>query len=459
MYRLDELIANVSKKHQIQKSDIKEASGGIRQINFNDAQNAEKVVETFLEVCGEQKHTITPHSGRYHFQIGVACDNDPATAGIHAKMLLDAATIEGQRREKTNEVATSIIFISHDVYEHLPSHIQDYYRAMQKVQQISAHLRFSIDFRRCFVISPIGEPESEVRNQADYVYNNFIKPACDSAGYRPVRADMMTSRKMVPEMMESLETAYLVLAYLGYPKPSWNSNVMLEVGFRLATGQPMVFLRDRTTGEKEDPLPFDLKDDRCTALPRFDDKIEDEDRAAYVKTIRLQMKEAAPETYAWKSPHPFAAIEIHTDDHEKNRYIECSDDLEELFEFTQIAGTKLQIVIDHLLSKMPEYQRDPFLKEQADLVAQLNMGANPYTNEKIKIEASVPIVFEQHEKYAGRAFLPVIMRHSSYGNTLRLRVIYLDVTDVAEKKGEFFVSKLAGSDLLKLDDKHATTSR
>jgi len=53
-----------------------------------------------------------------------------------------------------------------------------------------------------------------------------------------------------------------------------------------------------------------------------------------------------------------------------------------------------------------------------------------------RMHATVPIVFEKHATYHGRAFLPIIIKHSfsKMTNTLRLSVIYMDVTEITEKK-------------------------
>ena len=41
----------------------------------------------------------------------------------------------------------------------------------------------------CFVIAPIGEPESDTRKRSDQVLQYIIRPAVESFGYKAVRAD------------------------------------------------------------------------------------------------------------------------------------------------------------------------------------------------------------------------------------------------------------------------------
>ena len=43
--------------------------------------------------------------------------------------------------------------------------------------------------KTCFVISPIGDPDSDTRKRADQVLKHVIRPAVSTCGYKAVRAD------------------------------------------------------------------------------------------------------------------------------------------------------------------------------------------------------------------------------------------------------------------------------
>lgn len=45
--------------------------------------------------------------------------------------------------------------------------------------------------KKCFVIGPIGEPDSDIREQADAVLEYIIQPALRDMGIEAVRADKM----------------------------------------------------------------------------------------------------------------------------------------------------------------------------------------------------------------------------------------------------------------------------
>src|SRR5262249_61685812 len=97
----------------------------------------------------------------------------------------------------------------------------------------------------CFVISPLGPERSSVRKRADYVLETSIQPACERAGYDAVRADGGVGRDIVMGTTTALQNAPMAVAYLG-PTPEavpgsregtgcWNANVMIEIGYRLAS--------------------------------------------------------------------------------------------------------------------------------------------------------------------------------------------------------------------------------
>src|SRR5271157_3225727 len=114
--------------------------------------------------------------------------------------------------------------------------------------------------RVCFVISPMGDDNSPVRSRADYVLKTYIEPACQMAGYQAVRADQGVGRDIVAGVNTALQNAPMCIASMGStPECStascsgtafWNANVMIEVGYRLASRLPLIFLCDRDSGGK-----------------------------------------------------------------------------------------------------------------------------------------------------------------------------------------------------------------
>ncbi len=113
-----------------------------------------------------------------------------------------------------------------------------------------------------------------------------------------------------------------------------------------------------------------------------------------------------------------------------------------------IPGTKLEPVVEHLMSKMPEIQRQPFSKTNYLISRLVSPDIFPDTSIK-NVVAEIPIVFADHKKFRGRAFLPIIHSYAKYGEILKLRVFYLDVTEVTQKTPDgYFRCKLSGNKLL-----------
>ncbi len=74
----------------------------------------------------------------------------------------------------------------------------------------------------CFVISPIGDPDSETRKRSDQVLKHVVRPAATSCGYKAVRADEIDKPGMITSQVIQhgdsqwiflIATAVLAIAY------------------------------------------------------------------------------------------------------------------------------------------------------------------------------------------------------------------------------------------------------
>lgn len=103
----------------------------------------------------------------------------------------------------------------------------------------------------CFVISAIGEKESEERRHADDLLKYLIAPSATEAGYeRTVRADQIEETGIISaQIVRAIHDADLVIADLSFPNP----NVYYELAIRHALRTPLVQIA--RTGTK---LPFDI---------------------------------------------------------------------------------------------------------------------------------------------------------------------------------------------------------
>lgn len=104
--------------------------------------------------------------------------------------------------------------------------------------------------RTCFVVSPIGEEGSEIRNDADKLFKYIISPVCEKCGFEPVRADKINDSDSITQtIIDRLLSSELVIADIS----GHNPNVFYEMGFRKCTGKPIIHLK-----KKGEIIPFDI---------------------------------------------------------------------------------------------------------------------------------------------------------------------------------------------------------
>lgn len=105
--------------------------------------------------------------------------------------------------------------------------------------------------KKCFIICPIGEDGSEIREGADDSLKYIIEPACANKGYRVVRADKISDSGMITQsIIENILTAELSIVDL----TGRNANVFYELAIRHSHGLPTILI----TRDDLSSLPFDI---------------------------------------------------------------------------------------------------------------------------------------------------------------------------------------------------------
>lgn len=108
----------------------------------------------------------------------------------------------------------------------------------------------SENMRKCFVVSPIGEEGSDIRNNADKLFKYVIKPVCEVCDFDPIRVDKLNDANSITQtIIEMLDSADLVISDM----TGHNPNVFYEMGYRSRTRKPMIHLK-----HKGESLPFDV---------------------------------------------------------------------------------------------------------------------------------------------------------------------------------------------------------
>jgi hypothetical protein len=121
--------------------------------------------------------------------------------------------------------------------------------------------------KNCFVIAPIGDPDSETRKRSDQVLKHVIRPAVMSCGYKAIRADEIDKPGLITsQVIQHVVTDPLVVADLTERNP----NVFYELAIRHALRKPLVQLI-----RKGDAIPFDVAGTRTIYIDHRDlDSVE-----------------------------------------------------------------------------------------------------------------------------------------------------------------------------------------
>lgn len=111
----------------------------------------------------------------------------------------------------------------------------------------------------CFVISPIGEEGSEIRERSDQILKHIITSSVEQLNYTIIRADKISEPGIITtQIIEHIVDANLVIADLTDKNP----NVFYELAIRHAIRKPLVQMI-----KKGEVIPFDVA---ATRIIQFD---------------------------------------------------------------------------------------------------------------------------------------------------------------------------------------------
>jgi len=138
----------------------------------------------------------------------------------------------------------------------------------------------------CFVIAPIGEPDSPIRKRSDQVLKYIIKPAAEECGFTTLRADEITQPGIITSQViqHIMEDAMVVADLTGR-----NANVFYELAIRHAIRRPYVQIID-----EREPLPFDVANVRSISFTHQDLDSATMARTEIVKQMRSMMGSDKP---------------------------------------------------------------------------------------------------------------------------------------------------------------------
>ncbi len=282
----------------------------------------------------------------------------------------------------------------------------------------------------CFVIRPFDK-------RGESVLTNLIEPVCEREGYIAISADKQLTSRIIDGIITSLSVSPMVIAYLG--RHPWNANVILEVGFRLATRRPMVMLCDDV--ENLD-LPFNIAQDRVVLIPPA--SVDGKEADAAIDRIRRQFCETERNSLDLESNMAVAVIHAPRGSLKQKEaiYVRASELANQLFgvDGKLVGRTVWQFVHEDRRVDMPDYQYKAFTYEQKRLTTAHNPSGQP-------VIARTPMILKRGQGER-RAFLPIIVKYQEVGEIQEFTVLYLEVTSVTDWiedpliKQNYYYSKL-----------------
>jgi hypothetical protein len=155
--------------------------------------------------------------------------------------------------------------------------------------------------KRCFIISPIGPPNSEIRKHTDAVFSGIILPAvqelkADGIHIGAFRSDhLQEPGKVSDQMFREIFQDDLCIAILTF----FNPNVFYELAVAQCAYRPLVALL-----QEGETLPFDMTDLRTVPYDLKDTQrlIDKRDAKELAGHLRTMLREG------WKPPDPFGAM-------------------------------------------------------------------------------------------------------------------------------------------------------
>lgn len=286
----------------------------------------------------------------------------------------------------------------------------------------------------CFVISPI-----ELRNKRlTDVFDRLVEPACKALNFRAQRADHIPGQDRLPVITNQLTSAPMAVAYLGKASRNWNQDVLLEIGYRLSTGLPLVMLTDEIPaaqrGERpeslKDLLPFYLAQKNVLQVPKNPRQMLD--------ALVAEMKTARTTTPAkeWNTTHPVVELKF-SNVKEDLTLTYVSSDAKKLLGLEDERSPDVKALQAKFKERMEPVHYEAYIKERLEILACLRDSSMGLRDGKVAIPvARIPVVFkdtprDRDNKPTG--YLPVVIRYLFQQGTMYLRILYLDVHSCLEQ--------------------------
>jgi len=254
--------------------------------------------------------------------------------------------------------------------------------------------------KQCFVISPIGDEGSEIREHADAVLDFIIKPAMEELGYEAYRSDHSpVVGKISDQMFGSIINDDLCVALLTFQNP----NVYYELAVAQSAARPVIILALKNT-----VLPFDVKDMRTVYYdlkphPLFGGVYAKEiiEKVHHLESESIRVVPFAPELSPLAGTYQFGSYVKAEDFGTSDKWVEMLRESTEIFNLCGISvgrWTKPVGIRELFISKVVEGCQVRVLimaQNNPALISMMNEKANQGSIAKTKQEIHETTAFFQ----------------------------------------------------------------
>lgn len=215
--------------------------------------------------------------------------------------------------------------------------------------------------KKCFIVTPIGDEDSDTFRKAKGVIESVIKPILVEYGFDETKPayEINEPGKIGQQVIERIVNDDLVIVNLTGNNP----NVMYELAVRHATGKPIISICEKGT-----ILPFDIIDDRTIffvndmlGVQELKMKLLD-----FLKEIKLNSK--------YTSNPILSSTKLQLEVPEINsieQHIKLIHNTLEMSLFQRIPEEKRKVWINVILHKKQEGQECDFIKLFVDIAIKL----------------------------------------------------------------------------------------
>ena len=243
---------------------------------------------------------------------------------------------------------------------------------------------------------------------------------------RPSCADKYPSDYITEPIISALFSHPLAVADLA-ELSKVGANVMIEVGFRLSTGRPIVILADKPLPTI---IPFHLKDMRIIPVDPNNPRASREELKSRIR------KSCDPgQGRSWTSEHAWVDIQLALAEGGTSLYLDANEKAAHLFGVNStddLIGHPMKEIDDRLLGFMDPSYKEAFDAEQSAIMYRIIKSLSDEST-PVNTVASLPLIFTKHPRpeLNKAVHYPVIANYKfdKPNQSMVLRMVFLQIED------------------------------